>query len=59
MKRSLFGLQRRGQWLGAPISPPSFGIEPIWAVPSIDEALEQAQLLRNLYSLSVEPRRIP
>lgn len=59
MSKHLYGLQRRGQWLAAPAEPPRFGAEPIWAVPTIEQALEKAALIKFAHGLSVEPRRIP
>jgi hypothetical protein len=56
---NLYGLQRRGQWLTAPANPPTFGTEPIWAVPTLQQALEKAQLIKFTHGLSAEPRRIP
>lgn len=59
MSKQLYGLQRHGQWLAAPAELAQFGVEPIWAAPTIDEALQKATLLRFTHALSVEPRRIP
>ena len=59
MKPPLYGLQRRGQWLAAPTNPPQFGIEPVWAVPTLQQALEKAALIRHTYGLTVEALRIP
>jgi hypothetical protein len=59
MTATLYGLQRRGQWLSNPPQLARFGIEPIYAAPSVEQALEQAQLLRFIHGLSTEPRRIP
>ena len=59
MTAILYGLQRRGQWLSNPPEMGKFGAEPIYAAPSLERALEQAKLLRVVYGLSTEPRRIP
>lgn len=55
----LYGLQRRGEWLSAPSSPPQFGGTTVWAVPSLEQALEKATLIKHLHGLTVEARRIP
>lgn len=54
----MYGLQRRGEWLAAPAHPPKFGTEPIWAVATLEQAIEKAALIRHTHGLAVEPRRI-
>jgi hypothetical protein len=53
-----YGLARAGKWLG-PITRKGVSLAPLeraWTAPTVDEAIDQAFILRACYGMSCEVR---